>query len=113
MSNVIDFNAVKMKRMQKRLDDLVEEHEYVEELAADFAISAVMDIVEASSEFGFDVMENPDVIRDMLATVESIRSIIHRIAGDRIEFHNISDRMFDNIENTEVALKNFLTEFSE
>lgn len=111
MSNVIDFNSAKTKLMEKHFDNLAEETVIIEEMAADFAISAVMDIIEVSSELGYDVSENPDVIRDLLLCVESIRAIIHRIAGDKLEIHNISDRMFENIEDTDVALKNFLKDF--
>lgn len=113
MSNVIDFNSAKMEMMQKKFDELTEQSEIIEEVAADFAISAVMDIVEAASELGFDVMENPDVIRDMLLVMESIRGLIHRIDGNMLEINDISDKMFSNIENTEAALKNFLSEFSD
>ena len=113
MSNIVDFNKVKSEKMQQRLDELVEEHEYVEELAADFAISAIMDIVDALYELGYDVRSNPDSLRDMLVTVESIRSIVHRIAGEKTAMHRINDRMFEDIENTETALESFLNDFSE
>lgn len=113
MSNIIDFNSAKSKLMQKHFDNLAEETLIIEEMAADFAISAVMDIVEACYELGFDVMENPDVIRDLLLSLESIRGVIHRINGDKLAIHNISDSMFDSIEDTKATLVNFLKEFSE
>ena len=113
MSNIVDFNKVKSEKMQQRLDELVEEHEYVEELAADFAISAIMDIVEALYELGYDVRSNPDSLRDMLVTVEAIRSIVHRIAGEKTAMHRINDRMFEDIEDTEASLDTFLNDFSE
>lgn len=113
MSNVIDFNSAKLEMMKKRFDELTEQSVITEEVAADFAISAVMDIVEAASELGFDVMQEPDVIRDVLLVMESIRGLIHRIDGNTLEINDISDKMFSNIENTESALKNFLAEFSD
>lgn len=113
MSNIIDFNAMKLKKMEERFDELTEQSEIIEDLAADFAISAVMDIIDACYEFGFDVMENPDVIRDLLLTLEGIRGIIHRINADRLAVHDISDSMFNDITDTKSALEQFLKEFSE
>jgi hypothetical protein len=112
MSNIVDFNAVRAKRIQDRMDELGEEQEIVENFAGDFALSAMMDVVEALEEMDIDLFEDPNCIKDILSGVESIRSIIMRIHGEQTEFQKISDKVFDNIKEPTKALSNFLNEFS-
>jgi hypothetical protein len=117
MSNIIDFKSVKDTAKAKAAQDLLDQEEEesigVEDFADDFALTAVMDIVEALGDFGFDVMEKPDVLRDMLLTAEGIRGIIHRVAGTNMDVHAISDTMFGEITDTKEQLIQFLNDFSE
>ena len=46
MSNIVDFNAVLEKKIQDRMDELGEEQEIVENFAGDFALNAMMDVVD-------------------------------------------------------------------
>lgn len=112
MSNIVDFNAVRAKRIQDRMDELGEEQEIVENFAGDFALNAMMDVVEALEEMNVDLFEDPNVIKDILAGVESIRAIIMRSHGEHTEFQKVTDKVFDNIKEPAKALSNFLNEFS-
>ena len=46
-NNIVDFNAVRAKRIQDRMDELGDEHEIVENFAVDFGLNAMRDVVEA------------------------------------------------------------------
>jgi|SaaInlLV_10m_DNA_1039704.scaffolds.fasta_scaffold04024_4 hypothetical protein len=111
-NNIVDFNAVRAKRIQDRMDELGEEQEIVENFAGDFALNAMMDVVEALEEMDVDLFEDPNCIKDILAGVESIRAIIMRSHGEQTEFQKVTDKVFDNIKEPEKALSNFLNEFS-
>jgi len=112
MSNVIDFSSILKQKRDLEIEAIAIEQDALEALAGDFALSAMLDVIEALEEMGFDLFNNPDCIRDVLAGVESIRAMIYRIHGEKTAFQKISDDVFDEIEDTKTVLSNFLDEFS-
>lgn len=97
MSKVIDFTKFKVEREMKRFDELVEEAEAIDEFSADFAFSAIMDIAEALHELGYDVMDEPESILELLSIVEAIRGLVYRIAGSEYPYHKVSESMFKSL----------------
>lgn len=113
MSNVIDFTKFKVDKEVKRFDELADEVEVIDEFSADFAFSAASDIAEALYELGYDVMDDPKCILELLAVVEAIRGMVYRITGMDYAFHNVSESLFKQIfeeqgGDYETALRNFL-----
>lgn len=112
-NNVIDFNSIRTKKMQEKLDKLVEESIEEEEYIADFALNVVGDLIEALSEFGYDVMDNPDCIRDVITVIESIRGLMHRIRGEEYPMQTLSDSIYDQVMDEDVTTKEVLINFLE
>lgn len=112
MSKVIDFNKFKVEREVQRFDELSEEIATIEQFSTDFALSAAYDIAEALSELGYDVMDNPESILDMLSAVESIRAVVYRITGMEYPFHKVSDGLFREVfESKGIDLADALSDF--
>jgi hypothetical protein len=103
--NVIDFNAAKLKKMQDRFDDkmqdgfddIVEEQLSEEDMITGFAYMVVCDVIEVMSDIGYNVRDNPDTMKDIVTSVESIRGLLHRAKGTEYPFHKISDSFFDKM----------------
>lgn len=112
-NNVIDFNSIKAKKMQEKFDELAQETIDEEEFIADFAISVTGDLIEALSDFDYDVMDNPKCVHDIILVIESIRGMMHRIRGEEYPMHTFSDTMFEDIVGDEVDVKDFLIKFLE
>lgn len=112
--NVIDFDAARVKLMEEKFDKLTEETMSEEDFIADFGLTVACDVLDAMIDFGFDPMENPDTIKDVFATIEVLRGLLHRAKSTDHPFQQISDSMFENMfeepPNTEELLTKFMTE---
>lgn len=95
--NVIDFDAARLKKMEKKFDDMVEEQMSEEDMIADFALTVLCDVIEVMSELDFNIRDNPESMKDILACVEAIRGLMHRTKGTEHPFQNISDTIFESI----------------
>lgn len=111
--NIIDFNSMKLRKMEQKFDEIAEESQQEEEFIADFAISVAGDLVDSLSDFNYDVMENPKCIYDIILVIESIRGMMHRIRGEEYPMHTFSDTMFKEIVGDDVDDKEFLIKFLE
>jgi hypothetical protein len=107
MSNVIDFHSKLVERMEKRFDELVEESEAEDEFIGDFAISVLRDTCDAASEFGYDIFENPESLKDILLAIDVIRGLLYRIRGLEHQTHSIADSVFKQ-DDYVLALKEFV-----
>ena len=99
--------------MQEKFDQLAEETVEEEEFIADFAISVAGDLIEALAEFDYDIMENPDCVRDIIMVIESIRGMMHRIRSEEYPMQVFSDTVFEQIVGDSVDSKEFLRKFIE
>ena len=113
MSDVIDFTQALAKREQKRLDELVEEKENEEDFIANVAFSVGKDLVDIMPDFEYDVFENPECVRDLMLVIEGVRSMMHRIRGEKYPIHSFSDTLFEEIVGDRVTSKEFLENFIE
>lgn len=111
--NVVDFNAIKSQKMEEKFDQIAEETMQEEEFIADFAISVSGDLIEALSEFEYDIMENPECVYDIIMLIETIRGMMHRIRGEEYPIQTFADTMFKEIVGDTVEPKEFLLKFLE
>lgn len=111
--NVIDFNAARLKLMEKRFDELTEEGVTEEDFIADFALTVTCDVMEAMAEFGFNPKDNPDCIKDVFAVIESLRGLLSRTKQTEHPFQQISDSMFDSMFEEEKDTTEIFTRFVE
>lgn len=111
--NVIDFNTARSQKMQEKFDQIAEETIEEEEFITDFAISVAGDLLEALSEFEYDIMDNPESVYDLIMLIETIRGMMHRIRGEEYPMQKFSDTLFKEIVGEEVEPKEFLLKFLE
>ena len=109
MSNIIDFNKKRVEKMTQRFDDLVEEAEAEDEFIGDFAISVLRDTCDAAHEFGYDIFENPECLKDILLAIDVIRGMLYRIRKQEHHTHVFSDNLFE-FDDWTLALKEFVEE---
>lgn len=105
--NVIDFNAVRSKMMERRLDEIAEETVADEEFVRNFSESVARDIVDAMEDFGYDILANPECIKDIVAIIEATEALLQRAVGVETSFQKISDHLFVAIFGEEDAEKVF------
>ena len=113
MNNVIDFNKMRVKKEQDRLDEIVEETENEEEFIANVAFSVGRDLVDVLPELEYDIFENPECVRDLMLVIEGVRSMMHRIRGEKYPIHSFSDTLFEEIVGDRVTSEEFLNHFIE
>lgn len=106
-NNIIDLSEIRMKKMEERFDQLVEESEAEDEFIGDFAIAVLRDVVDAASEYGYDIFENPESIKDIIFAIEVLRGLLFRIKKIKYHTHDLSDRLYDFDDYTN-TLKNFV-----
>lgn len=104
---MLDNNVVSI------VDIVSDRRSEIDEANEEIAKSLSMGIVEELySEFGIDVMKNPETIKELLCINEAIHSIIERVEGREDPcFSDITDAMFGEViteDNAEYMLNYFL-----
>lgn len=113
MDNIIDFQTIKAKKEQEHFDQLTNEAFDDEKLFANIGMHATLDIMLVLEEFGYDLYNDPKVIRDIFLVIEGIRSIGCRLTGELYHMHSVSDALFGNIINDEELLADFLSDLDK
>ena len=115
-NNIIDFNSMKSKLTKDRLIEIVNEEEENTRFIENFAHNVAVDIVDAMQEFGYNISDNPDCIKDLIAIMEATEALLQRSSGGTTSFQQISDHIFSGIfdtEDTKKVLDDFLESFND
>ena len=73
MSNVIDFNKMRIERVTKRIEDNLLEDEDQDKEVEGLAIDIIYDVLDFLGEMDIDVRENPNTIYDIIIMVEVVK----------------------------------------
>ena len=73
MSNVIDFNKMRIERVTKRIEDNLLEDEDQDKEVEGLAIDIIYDVLDFLGEMDIDVRENPNTIYDIILMVEVVK----------------------------------------
>lgn len=105
MTNVINFQAAKDRILKNAEDDAFGDDETA---VMEFALLVAFDIVEAISELGLNVQNDPKSFKDILTIIEAVKGLIYRAKMEPYTWHKVSDHLGD-FDDTE--LPNLLDEF--
>lgn len=113
MTNVVDFKKVKEIKEKQKLDDITEEFETDEELAANIATLGAMEIVDAMLHIGLPIADKPECIKDILGLIESIRALAHRAQGINSPIHEVNNTLYGFIKDEEGLLADFIADMND
>lgn len=108
MSNVISFNTAKEQLEEKKQAYTlpnIESKEYIEEIS----ILISYDIMSALDEMGYP-LEDPNVFRDIVGIVESIKSGMYRMLGQEYYYQKVIDAV---VQIPDDKLPELMDEFIE
>ena len=107
MSNVIDFNKMRIEKVTKRIEDNLLEDEDQDKEVEGLAIDIIYDVLDFLGEMDIDVRENPNTIYDIILMVEVVKSLIFRSMHQDYPVQNVSESLM-TIEDPQTALDDFL-----
>ena len=107
MSNVIDFNKMRIERVTKRIEDNLLEDEDQDKEVEGLAIDIIYDVLDFLGEMDIDVRENQNTIYDIILMVEVVKSLIFRSMHQDYPVQNVAESLM-TIEDPQTALDDFL-----
>ena len=107
MSNVIDFNKMRIEKVAKRIEDNLLEDEDQDKEVEGLAIDIIYDVLDFLGEMDIDVRDNPNTIYDIILIVESIKSLIFRSTHQDYPMQGVAESLM-TIEDPQTALDDFL-----
>ena len=107
MSNVIDFNKMRIEKVAKRIEDNLLEDEDQDKEVEGLAIDIIYDVLDFLGEMDIDVRENPNTIYDIILMVEVVKSLIFRSMHQEYPVQNVAESLM-TIEDPQTALDDFL-----
>jgi formate-dependent phosphoribosylglycinamide formyltransferase (GAR transformylase) len=93
-ADVIDLSDYKVKREEKRFEEIVAENDTLEDSINIISTTSAMDIATMLEEYGYNVTDNARA-HDLMMVIESVRALAFRSAGKRYPLHEISEKMFE------------------
>ena len=92
-AKVIDLNAFKAKREERKFDAIIEERQELENDINSLATNLTIDIADALEEYGYNVRNNARA-HDLMMIIEAITSLAYRSVEESYPLHDISEQMF-------------------
>jgi hypothetical protein len=90
MTKVIDFESVRKKKVEEKIDNVVDTFEEREKQRDILVVELAHEIVDYIAEYGYNVESAPESITDIFMIMECLNSLLHRVEGLPYPMHELS-----------------------
>ena len=90
MAEVIEFDSIRKKKVEEKIDNVVDKFEERERERDTIVVEMMYEIVDYISEYGYNVEDVPESIVDIFMIMECLNSLLHRIEGVPYPMHDLS-----------------------
>lgn len=90
MTKVIDFESVRKKKVEEKIDNVVETFEEREKQRDILVVEMAHEIIDYIAEYGYNVEDVPESIVDIFMIMECLNSLLHRVEGIPYPMHDLS-----------------------
>lgn len=110
MSDVVDFNGFKNKKIEKEqehFDELTDSFKNDDIEFTEIAVELVYELVQQLREFDINIEENVESIRDIIMCIETVKGIINRVKHQSYPTCKMADHFYAD-KDCEKLMESFL-----